>query len=497
MAKWGNALGGYRKQRRAKNGQFGSGAGSAKKVTKKAASKKKPSSRAMAKSASAQRKKVPKKKLSPTQKNAARDKEHNRRADFHNESYGQAGGIYRQRRDILLSQGAYANRKNGSKATAGTKIAAVGRSAAIGYVAPSAIVAPVVGVSYLRHRQHIKGKSNNADFTLSNKKMSAKTKKRLVVGAAVIGAAVATYGTHQYIQDKKFEAQPGITLYHNTHRNLKRDGFHVNDRIKAGYGDDYVFLSNTNNGLARTFGSKQYRIKYNGDMGAIMRDHAEDGALLANGGGEKFFMIPQANLQGAQMRRTTSFRQSRKGRYHGETMTNEAKRRSKDEFGSKALGKLHAYQAANGEKIQREILGGNSPLHILKATNIQRQQVKRQKAAIKRAAVERMVHGATKNSASSQARKAARQSGVSSPAPQGTSKAAKAQSHKDRLRAASVYDRNQRVAATAASRASAGRRRSEANATYAANLFKIQNPGASASAVSTYKNRARRNGFAG
>lgn len=35
MAKWGNALGGWKKQRRAKNGQFGNGSGSAKKLAKK------------------------------------------------------------------------------------------------------------------------------------------------------------------------------------------------------------------------------------------------------------------------------------------------------------------------------------------------------------------------------------------------------------------------------------------------------------------------------
>lgn len=496
MAKWGNALGGWKKQRRAKNGQFGNGSGSAKKLAKKTSSKK---------ASSSAPKKLTAKKPVPKKKGVkAFNEEAKRREAFQKQSYQKAGGIYRQRRDILMSQGAYENNQFGNKVTSGTKGLRVARTAGIAAVAPNVYLAPTLGVSYARHRKHIKSANNSAAHTLSGnnkKKMSAATKKKIAVGVAVLGTAAVAYGTHRYIQDKKFDALPGITLYHNANHNVNKAGFKVSDRINAAYGDSYVFLSNTNGGRARAFGRKQYRVKYTGDPSKIMRDHAEDAALLNNVGGEKFFMIPQKDLQGMKVRRTTALRQSRKGRYHGENMTPENVKRSREEFGGVALKKLHAYQAVPQyqAEMQKQMLGKNPVLGAIKARRIGKHQNRALIAGRVTSQIEDARYRATKNSPEAQARRAARktaaQSGIAAPTPQAPARPVK--SHQERLRSAETFKRNQAASVAKRRAASTARRDKEKSVDYAVALFRLQNPGMNSAAINNYRNRARMNGFAG
>lgn len=360
MAKWGNALGGWRKQKRNRKGQFGSGYAKSKAAVSK------------------------NRKAGP--KSGTRSKERSRRQKYVNESYSKKGGYYRRQRDQLLSQGAFSNTKSGkarSRSGRSRNVAAFGGKVLVANaLSGGAVHGAATAVSYARHRQYVNKQGGyKNEFALSSKKKpltasQKKSRNRKIAAAAAVGVVgAAAYVGYQRHQDKKFDALPGITLYHNSSRNVARGGFKVSERIDRSYGADYVFFSNTKGGRARVFGAKQYKVKYNGPLTpqgdlakattgkslsqaydavpkksargrkglGVMRDYADQknhiGGNLSRRG-EQFLMISQGDLAGnVVVKRARSFDRKKPRVNHNNFATPAQKDFSKTRFaGRRVLG---------------------------------------------------------------------------------------------------------------------------------------------------------------
>lgn len=438
MARWGNALGGWRKQKRARNGQFGSG---------------------VSKYAKARRRAVKSnRKAGPASGNYSR--ELSRRNQYDKHSYSKPGGYYRRNRDQLLSQGAYSNTSAGKlrnrSGRARNVAAVVGRNAGISLTAAGPINQAALGVSYARHRQYTSSAKNRNAYTLtSSAKRTAqqkKTRRRVIAGVAVVGAVgAASYVAYTRHQDKKFDALPGITLYHNNDDNVMRKGFRVSSRISNAYDADFVFFSNTKGGRARIFGKKEYKVKYNGPLAmnaswgsgdaiaknikstpnskltglGVMRDYADENNVLGQGlsrRGEQFVMISRADLAGnVTVQRSRSFDRRKRRTNFNNFATAEQKTHSRERYGAHNI--MHKVQQSH-----KEVIAERGVYDLVRRTHGQQAMMKR----LKRAKTKESLKGRTRAARVAKARKKATTSKKASTKKASTRKTTKKSSRKKR-----------------------------------------------------------------